>query len=82
MTEENKNAKRDMFAGTCLRQDDLSFWFRARYLKSPAKVKRYLKIVDGLSDSDMKRLTTKMADDYTDHMFWSSVECIFEELFM
>ena len=82
MTEENKKAKSKLFTVISISKDDLSFWFRARYLKAPAKVKRYLKIVDGLSDSDMKRLTTKMADDYTDHMFWSSVECIFEELFV
>ena len=32
--------------------------------------------VDRISDDDMKRLARKMADDYCEQLFWSSMETI------
>ena len=39
------------------------------------------KKVAELDDSDMKKLASKMADDYCDQLFWNSLRIICEELF-
>ena len=41
-----------------------------------------LKKIEELDDEDMKRLAEKMADDYLEQLYWSSLKTIFEEHFL
>ena len=65
---------------TSLSKDDLVKWFKTKYAKS-SKLKKILKVIDRMTDRDMIKLASSMEDDYIEHMYWSSMEYFFNEMF-
>jgi len=43
--------------------------------------KEALEIIESLTDTDMEYLAEKMADDYLEQLYWSSLKTIFEDLY-
>ena len=62
------------FVITRLHKEDLRGLFKDN--------KKALKIIDNLSDSDMEHLAEKMANDYLEQLYWSSLRTLFEDLYM
>jgi hypothetical protein len=65
---------------TSLSKDDLIKWFTIKYAKS-SKAKKIMEAIDKMTDRDMRKLASLMEDDYIEHMFWSSMEYFFNEMF-
>ena len=59
--------------------DIFSVFADTKAMEVPKKVKE---IIEALDATDMERLAEKMADDYTEQLFWISLRIIFEDLFL
>lgn len=46
------------------------------------KMKRIMKRIDDMTDTEMNYLASKMADDYMNQLYWSSLEIIFCDRFL
>ena len=62
------------FVITRLHKEDLRGLFKDN--------EKALKIIDELGDADMEHLAEKMADDYLEQLYWSSLKTLFEDLYM
>jgi len=65
---------------TSLSKDDLVKYFTTKYAKS-SKLKSIKEVIDKMTDRDMRKIASLMEDDYIEHMFWSSMEYFFNEMF-
>ena len=65
------------FPITCISKADIINTFKGRPNFEKIKAR-----VESLSDSEMEYLASKMADDYCNQLFWSSLEIIFNDLYV
>jgi len=65
---------------TSLSKDDLVKYFTTKYAKS-SKIGQIMEVIDKMTDRDMRKIASLMEDDYIEHMFWSSMEYFFNEMF-
>jgi len=65
---------------TSLSKDDLVKYFTTKYAKS-SKLKSIKEVIDKMTDRDMRKIASLMEDDYIEHMYWSSMEYFFNEMF-
>ena len=63
---------------TSVTKDDI----RACFKEQGKLTKKVEKRIDDMTDSEMKHLASKMADDYVNQLYWGSLEIIFDEIFM
>ncbi len=80
MTEPNNGER--LFVITSISKVEMIAYFKAVYSKSPKVLREIMKIVNKLSNGDMEKLASKMAEEHINHMFWTSMEHTFEDLFM
>jgi hypothetical protein len=59
---------------TSLSKDDLRGMFRGD--------RKALKRINEMTDDEMKTLASKMADDYCEQLYWSSLQILFESKFL
>jgi len=65
---------------TSLSKDDLVQYFTTKYAKS-SKIGQIMEVIDKMTDRDMRKIASLMEDDYIEHMYWSSMEYFFNEMF-
>ena len=65
---------------TSLSKADLVKYFTIKYARS-SRLKSIKEVIDKMTDRDMRKLASLMEDDYIEHMFWSSIEYFFNEMF-
>ena len=70
MTESTKG----FFPITSVSKEDIIHAFQNKDIADQVKER-----VAKMDDAEMKELASKMADDYCNQMFWSSLKIIFEE---
>ncbi|SLM30857.1 hypothetical protein MTBBW1_2500006 [Desulfamplus magnetovallimortis] len=71
---KNKENEKMFFTITSISKEDIIHAFN--------EDEHVKKIVEAMDDSDMETLASKMADDYCEQLFWSSLKIIFELHFM
>lgn len=63
---------------TSVTKDDIRTCFK----DAGGLTKKVEKRIDDMTDSEMKHLASKMADDYLNQLYWGSLKIIFEEIFL
>ncbi len=71
-----KKENKEFFEVTSVSRDDIKQVLLDSDNKLPHNIE---KIIDNLTDSEMRWLASKLADDYCNQLFWSSLWIIFKD---
>ena len=90
MTEEQFNqlliehdlreGEQTFFPITSLSKSDIRGRMEEKFGANSEEYKKTCKVLDQMGKLEMKHLARKMADDYCNQLYWSSLEILFEQV--
>jgi len=92
MTEEQFNqlliehdlreGEQTFFPITSLSKSDIRGRMEEKFGANSEEYKKTCKVLDQMGKLEMKHLARKMADDYCNQLYWSSLEILFEQYYL
>lgn len=76
--ESESDVKTKGYEITSVSKEDIKSLFK----EQGKLTKKVEKRIDDMTDSEMTQLASKMADDYVNQLYWSSLEILFEDIFL